>query len=202
MLKQVIFICLIILIPLIAGCSTPSNSLKVDYSDISKLSSAGNLEVVVICKAKTAEKEIVKIGDAVVSQLKNIGVFKNVYGVQSNGRMTSDLRLEVTITALKPVSKSARFLIGALAGQGKIEARIDLLDLAAKRQVVWANVSGSTSTGSALAGTTEEAIDQLAAAIAKIFQEKVLKQTVVKDSDKACVQPFLIKELGENLPAN
>ncbi|MFH1061492.1 MAG: DUF4410 domain-containing protein [Candidatus Omnitrophota bacterium] len=199
--KKVIFAGLITLIALSAGCSTANSLLNVDYSGISQLTNTGNLEIVVICKSPKANKEKLKIENAVVKNLQNLGLFKNVYGTREGSNFTSDLRLEVTVTAIKPVSKSARFLIGAMAGQGKIEATIDLFDLVANKQVVWAKVAGTTSTGSALAGTTEEAINKLAEAIAKIFQEKAGKNSSLNQGE-AKVQPVPITDLGENAPMN
>jgi Domain of unknown function (DUF4410) len=199
--QKSIFILLVCLITLCSGCSTASSSLKVDYSGIEQLSNTGNMEIVVICKSLKAEKEKSNIEKAVLLQMQKLGVFKNVYTADSGANYTSDLRMEITVTAIKPVSASARFLVGAMAGQGKVEANIDLFDLSVKKQILWAKVSGVTSTGSALAGTTQEAINQLAEAIGKIFQEKMNKPAL-NQTDKAMVAPVSNNDFGQSVPLN
>lgn len=200
--KKLIFAGLICLMALCSGCSNASSSLKVDYSGIEQLSNTGNLEIVVICKASKAKKEKLNIEKAVLSEMQKLGMFKSVYAADSAGNYTSDLRMEITVTAIKRVSASARFLVGAMAGQGKVEANIDLFDLTVKKQILWAKVSGATSTGSAFAGTTQEAINQLAEAIGKIFQEKINKSNSLSPEDKIEVQPVVNNDFGQNAPMN
>lgn len=171
-MKGFVFTFILVFLTLNSGCSTAGNSLKVDYSGIASLSDTANLQVAVICKAPKAEKEKSKIEDSVIARIKKMGIFNNVYTVQAIPETDLDLRLEITVTAFKPVSKSARFWIGAMAGKGKIEATIDIYNLVSNRKIARASVSGSTSSGSALAGTTQEAIDKLADAIVGIFKEK------------------------------
>ena len=186
-----------------AGCAA-TGSLDVDYSAVSQLSNTGNLEVDVICNSAEEEKERANIEQAVVSHLQKLGVFKNVYGQANSTGYNSDVRLEVTVTSIKRVSKSARWWLGSMAGRGKIEASIDIFDLHTKMKVARAKVFGETSGGTAFAGTTGEAIDKLAESIEGIFRNKVFSTPVDTGSEVKNAVPSMqtLKAVNENMPQN
>ncbi len=181
-----------------AGCAaTAAGSLKVDYQSAATLSNVGNLEVDVRCETPAAEPEKSKIIDAVVMRLRNLAVFKKVYSAeQASPEDIADLKLNVRVTNIKRVTKASRLWFGSMAGQGRIKANIELFDLLANIKVRQATVEGVTSIGTAFSGSTEEAIDKLAEAIAEYFQANLLNNVSVKAAGTGSGVPLPAASIG------
>ncbi len=174
----------------IAGCAASAGgTLKVDYPSAANLSNVGNLEVIVRCETSQAEKEKGPIETAVVMRLRNLAVFKKVYLAPGSAGETPDLRLTVVVTNIKRVTKASRLWFGSMAGQGKIKANIELYDLQSNLKVRQATVEGVTSNGTVFSGSTDEAIDKLAEAIANYFQENLLKDVSAQGTGTSAPLP-------------
>ncbi len=153
----------------ISGCA--ASSMLVVHKPISvQLSNYKNLVVNVDTVVANSDKERTFVETLLISKLKESGAFEKIYSEKIDSLNNADIKLDVIIKELKKVSNSARIMVGALAGRGKITADIKLSDVKENNIISEATVEGITSGGSVMAGTTEQAIDKLVEEIIKFFQ--------------------------------
>jgi hypothetical protein len=88
----------------------------------------------------------------------------------TRGKDSQDLVLRVEVTELRPVSESKRLWLGAFAGQATIRANVVVEGAGASEVVGRFTAEGKSSGGNIFAGTTEQAMDELAAQIAIYLQ--------------------------------
>jgi hypothetical protein len=102
------------------------------------------------------------LNDAIVSGLREAHLFQAVSGNRAELGSGSGITVSAEITAIEKISKSRRLWAGALAGRARIRIRVLVADLNSGRPMETFEAGGESSGGSALAGTTDEAIDRAA----------------------------------------
>ena len=107
-----------------------------------------------------AEKQM--LGDAIASGLRDTQMFRQVSEDQAELGSGSGIMIEAHIIKIKKVSRNRRLWTGALAGRARIWVEVTVSDLNTGKPIETFETGGESSGGSALAGTTGEAIDRAA----------------------------------------
>ena len=110
-----------------------------------------------------AEKRM--LNDALVSSLRESGLFREVSGDKTELGSGSGITIEAEIKEVRKISKDTRLWAGAMAGRARIRVQVRISDFNSGNQLETFEADGESSTGSALAGTTDEAIEQAAAGV-------------------------------------
>jgi hypothetical protein len=107
-----------------------------------------------------AEKQV--LNDAIASGLRDTHLFKNVSDNRADLGPGSGVIIEADITNIRKLSKNKRLWEGALAGRARILVGVTISDLNTGKPMETFETAGQSSGGSALAGTTDEAIERAA----------------------------------------
>lgn len=99
---------------------------------------------------------------AITGQLMTKQVFQSVRPKTA----TTDLRVEATIVEIEEVSQGARLMLGIFAGQASIRVRVVVRNLTTQEELGQMVAWGRSSGGNIFAGTTSEALEQVATQIA------------------------------------
>lgn len=162
-MKRIIYFTLLLLgLSALAGCAssglvrnaspiTAKQPFDLDLILVKTSSSPGGL---------AAEQAL--LNDALVSDLRDTQLFKQVSGNRAELGSGSGITIDADITAIKKVSKDERLWAGALAGRARVWIRVRVTDLNSGSQIETFEAEGESSGGSALAGTTGEAIERVA----------------------------------------
>jgi hypothetical protein len=110
-----------------------------------------------------AEKRM--LNDTLVSGLRESGLFRQVSGDKAELGSGSGITIEAEIKEVRKISKDKRLWAGAMAGRARIRVYVRISDFNSGNQLETFEADGESSTGSALAGTTDEAIEQAAAGV-------------------------------------
>lgn len=118
----------------------------------------------VVVKSAVPGRESVaeNLRQAINNQLLN----KRVFAALPGNPDQADVTLDVTIVEVSEVSQGARILFGALAGQAKMVADVDVIDRKTGASLGKMRAEGKSSGGHIFAGTTSEALDQMAVQVA------------------------------------
>lgn len=95
-------------------------------------------------------------------QLTTKRVFNNVQTATGG----TDITVDATVTDASEVDQTTRILLGAFAGQAELHANIKIIDTKSSAVLGEMLAHGKSSGGHVFAGTTTEAIDQIAAQVA------------------------------------
>jgi hypothetical protein len=151
----------------LGGCAYPSGRVvPARPALISKPVSMDNIQVSTSSDVGNAGAEVRSLNDAVLSGLRETGLFASVSEVDAstNSIAQPGIRVQSTITAIKPISTASRDWFGGLAGQAKIVAQVTVSDVNSGKTIETFEAIG-LSGSTAKAGTTLEAIQSAAAAI-------------------------------------
>jgi hypothetical protein len=107
-----------------------------------------------------AEKQM--LNDAIASGLRDTHLFKEVGENRTEIGSGSGIVVNADINGIKKISENKRLWAGAMAGRARILVGVTVLDLNTGKQIETFEAEGASSGGSALAGTTDEAIDRVA----------------------------------------
>ena len=108
------------------------------------------------------EPEKTMLMDALVSGLRDTQLFKQVSTNRTELGSGSGITIKAEIMVIKRVSKTTRLWAGAMAGQARIQVHVLVADLNSGAPIETFEAEGISSGGSALAGTTGEAIERVA----------------------------------------
>jgi hypothetical protein len=141
---------------LVHGASpiTAHKPLDLDLIFVKTSSSLGDLEV-----------EQRTLSDSVVSGLRETGLFKAVSANKAEVDSGSGITINADIIEIKEISKTRRLWAGAMAGRARVRVQVTVCDLNSGSQIETFEADGESSGGSALAGTTDEAIQRAAEAV-------------------------------------
>ena len=162
MMRAVKFAMLLLVVLNLAGCEssgwihnaspiTATKPFDLDLILVKATSSIGDL---------AAEKQF--LSDAITSGLRDTQMFQAVGEDRTEIGSGSGIMIEARIIQIKKVSKNKRLWAGALAGRAQISVEVTVSDFNTGKQIETFETGGESSGGSALAGTTEEAIDRAA----------------------------------------
>ena len=124
-----------------------------------------DLDLILVKTSSSAtglEAEKGMLNDAIVSGLRDTQLFKQVSGNRAELGSGSGITIDAHITAIKQVSQDERLWAGAMAGRARIWIRVRVTDLNSGAPIETFEAEGESSGGSALAGTTGEAIERVA----------------------------------------
>ena len=99
---------------------------------------------------------------AINAQLLN----KRVFAVLPGNPDQADVVLDVNIVEVSEVSQASRILFAAFAGQARVVADVDVVDRKSGASLGQMRAEGKSSGGHVFAGTTSEALDQMATQVA------------------------------------
>jgi hypothetical protein len=110
-----------------------------------------------------AEKQT--LNDAIASGLRDTHLFKAASGNRDDLGSGSGITVTAEITAIKKISKNHRLWAGAMAGRARIWIHVTVSDLNSGQPMETFDAYAESSGGSALAGTTDEAIARVAESV-------------------------------------
>ena len=73
----------------------------------------------------------------------------------------------------KDIDKTDRVLLGALAGRARLQSQLALYDTASGKLLAKANAESESSGGSVLAGTSPQAVEQMAGQVIQFLKENL-----------------------------
>ena len=117
-----------------------------------------------------AESEALNLEAQVASKIGALSVFPEVVTGDAVASDDGTLLIQIEITQMRRVSKTARFFGGALAGKASLDAEVRFVDATTRRELGTYTVSGK-SGGTGMSGGTEAAISRAADAVANIVSE-------------------------------
>jgi len=153
---------LVLVLVTLAGCAS---SGMVQHASPITAQKPFELDVILVTTSSSlkdvdAEKTMLK--DALISDLRDTQMFQLVSENKAEVGTGSGIKIDAGITAIKKVSKTKRLWAGAMAGRARIQIRVLVTDLNSGGQIESFEAEGESSGGSALAGTTGEAIERAA----------------------------------------
>jgi hypothetical protein len=111
------------------------------------------------------EPEKRTLNDAIVSGLRETQLFKEVSGDKAELGTGSGITIDADVREIKKISKNERLWAGAMAGKARIRIHVTVCNLNSGNQIETFEAEGESSGGSALAGTTDEAIYRAAGVV-------------------------------------
>ena len=100
----------------------------------------------------------------------SLDLFEDVVEIECPTYAENIIALKGEITYLKRVTKATRILAGYMAGRARVDVDIQLVDFQTGDVVGAASVKGTSTGGSAFAGTTEQAYENAAQIIADFIK--------------------------------
>jgi hypothetical protein len=161
------FSLIILLVFLVTGCAA---QLAIKPEADFKIKNVESASVTVNTILPDCKKEIEQIEKSLTAKLKEYNIFSKI----TDKSQSPDLIIKVEIEELVKVSKSERFWFGAMAGRGKVNGRITLIEEFSGKIIGSFYVESLTSGGSIFAGTTEQAINNFIEKIISFIQEKMI----------------------------
>jgi hypothetical protein len=156
----------------IGGCAA-SASFKMLKPTTVRLAVYKTVLLNVSSQIEDTKEEIVQLEKMTFNKLHDINLFDRIDSKSSSKEITNGLQLDIKITKLERVSPTARFLVGAFAGQAEIAVDVDLLDLKTKQIIGSFKLLCKSSGGNVFAGTTDDAIELTAIKIADFVKKNI-----------------------------
>lgn len=103
-------------------------------------------------------------------KIYNLTLFDKVLDTEPAGTDDDVVVLKGRITYMKRLTKTARIMLGAMAGRAGVSMDIQLVDPATGSVLGEAAIQGTSSGGSVFAGGTEEAFENAAQQIAEFVK--------------------------------
>jgi hypothetical protein len=160
-MKSVIFIVWLLMVLNLAGCVS-SGSVHNASPITAKPFDLDLILVKCTSSLKDLAVESQVLNDKTVSGLRDSQMFKEVAANQADLGVGSGITINAQIVEIIKVSKNKRLWAGAMAGRAKIRIQVRVSDLNSGHQIETFEAAGESSGGSALAGTTDEAIERAA----------------------------------------
>ncbi len=148
------------------GCSARSSSVvNTAPPDISSYST---LAVAVESQVADTDKEKTALASQIMALVKPRERFKEVRPAGARENKPRTLLLTATITNVKKVGGTKRFMLGVGAGRANVTAQVNLTDAKTGKAVGSYTVKGE-SGGSAFAGGTEDAVNKASEQIVSVL---------------------------------
>jgi hypothetical protein len=156
---------------LLSGCAGTST-----YTVLSKLPESGleartKLQVSVDPRGDATPEEAKILSDEIVKRLNGAAHFAKVSPGSSDLKAveTGTLLAKCEIIDTKRVSTGDRILFGGLAGQASVTVLVEVLEPTKGERIGQASATGRGSGGTAIAGTTTEALENAAQSVANFL---------------------------------
>jgi hypothetical protein len=125
--------------------------------------------------AEDISDELFKFDEIAAKKLTKANLFKQVTIGTCDSNCERTLNVKMTVTFIKKVSGTARFFLGAFAGEASLEANATITDAATKKVLGTYELRG-TSGKSGMSGDTKSALQHAATALVKMLEEKLKGQ--------------------------
>ena len=162
MKKVSLFICFVLFF---LGCAT--GAIRETASPLVRFSKYQSICVIVSASDPEWSWEASSLKGVLISKLDESKMFGNI----TTNASSADLQLNVFIVGVKRVSESARMMVGAMAGRAGINTEVKLYDVQSGDCIASFDAYGRSSGGTAFAGTTGQAIEQVADQICNFLQK-------------------------------
>ena len=157
------------------GCASTANSTMNQPISV-KLSQFKSATVEVKSgMSKTSERLdefLEQLEGRIIVKLREQKAFEKIYS-QAETDSRSDLHITVIITKMRDVDNYDRVMWGALAGQAKTEATVELREQTTGKLIGSGQIEGKSSNGTVLSGTTPQAVDRVADEVVKIVDQNL-----------------------------
>ncbi len=160
-----------VLLCVLAGCAS-SGTTQLSQPLTTNLSVYKSIVVAVKSDVANTDALVVQIESAVISALRKQGKYSKVFSSATSNVAEAELRVTVDITRIRDVNPYDRVMWGALAGQGKIYADVELTESQSGRVLSKGSIVGKTSGGSVFAGTTPQAAERVADEVVKFISSQ------------------------------
>jgi hypothetical protein len=155
-----------------AGCSARSKLTPRRPLD-ARLGSYSSVLVSVESRVtEDAQKELSDLEGLVVSRVKSLNAFESVQLGAGADPPPGALLVNITISRLKKVGGTKRFMLGAFAGRASMSADVSFADAASGKVLGAFTVTGE-SGGSGYAGGTRDAVEKTAQGIADLISRNL-----------------------------
>ncbi|HEU6447891.1 MAG TPA: DUF4410 domain-containing protein [Verrucomicrobiae bacterium] len=156
-----------------AGCASTGN-VTMSQPLSMKLSQFKSATVEVKSSMSKAPNRLdefmVQLESRIIAKLRAQKTFEKIYS-QAETDSHADLRVTVTITRIRDLDNFDRLMWGALAGQAKTEATVELREQATGKLIGAGRIEGKSSNGTVLSGTTPEAVDRVADEVVNLIKK-------------------------------
>jgi hypothetical protein len=146
----------------LAGCTSSGSVQRVSPLICNKPFDLDLILVKTTSSSSNLAAEEQMLNDAIASGLRDTHLFKNVSDNRADLGPGSGVIIEADIMKIRKIPKNKRLWEGALAGRARILVSVTISDLNTGKQMETFETAGQSSGGSALAGTTDEAIERAA----------------------------------------
>lgn len=163
---------LLLIFGLLSGCAS-SGSLQITKPSTITLSKFKSLLINVTSEVPESSKEVMVLSGLLLAKLQERGLFEDVASANFSSNAKAELVLNVNVTDIRRVGDAARFFLGALAGQAKINANAELVDLNEDKTIGKFTAEGLSSGGTRYAGYTSQAIERISEQITEFVQKSM-----------------------------
>jgi hypothetical protein len=158
------FFCTLLVLAVLCGCAS-TGSIKQTQGVTTKLSTYKVVKIETSSAVPDSMPELTQLETSLIAQLRDAVIFQKVFLQASAPELAADLNLKVNINDLKRVGVASRLILGGLAGRATVSVDVTLVDIASGNTLGSFTAEGKSSGGTAFAGLTPQAIDQVAAQI-------------------------------------
>lgn len=159
---------------LLVGCSSRSTMVTVQplVANLGTYSSV----VLSVQSAVTddVKKEMSDLEGLALSKIKALNLFQNTQLGDGTGAQPGTLIVKASITKIKKVSGTTRFLLGAFAGRASMTTDVLVIDAADGKTLGSYSITGQ-SGGTGVSGGTSDAVQKAAEGIADILLKNYKK---------------------------
>jgi tetratricopeptide (TPR) repeat protein len=119
-----------------------------------------------------AAQEAVELEAVVAARLRSTCGWQEVFTASSTPEAPAALLVDARIALLERVDSSDRAMLGAMAGQARMVVAVDFIDLKTQQRIGAAEVEGTSSGGSTLAGGTDEAMERVVEKMVEVMRQE------------------------------
>jgi len=163
--------CLLALLFFAAGCSsTGQNTVRQPFqTKLSRFNSAYvEVKSTVANPPERFGEFLVQLESRIIADLRAQNTFKKIYSHAADPDNTAEVGILVIVSGVRNVDNFDRIMWGAMAGQAKTKALVEVRDRKTNELLGSAEIEGASSGGSVVAGTTGQAVDRVADEVVKI----------------------------------
>jgi len=160
MKKKLLMLLLAVGVMFLCSCMKSTGVLETTTQLSIERMSQKTLVVNVSSTVVDASEEIVQLEGMTVEQLRKKRLFASILAGSKLSSKNGEINLNLTISSLKKVTSFQRKMYGPAAGRAFIIVEGQVQEVKSKKTVGEFRVQGESSSGSALAGTTGQAIER------------------------------------------
>ena len=112
---------------------------------------------------------LVQLESRIIADLRSTNTFKKIYSNAADADNAAELGILVVVSDVRDVDNFNRIMWGAMAGQARTRALVEVRNRKTNEVLGAAEVEGLSSGGSVFAGTTSQAVDRVADEVVKVI---------------------------------